>query len=100
MSAAVRVLKRSLLGDDCWLFQGCTVRGGYGQIRVGNRPNMRSVYAHRVVYEEMRGPIPEGLELDHLCFTPACVNPDHLEPVTHAENSRRRRGRYGRREAA
>jgi hypothetical protein len=42
--------------------------------------------AHRVSYELVKGPIPEGLHLDHLCRTPLCVNPDHLEPVTHREN--------------
>lgn len=45
--------------------------------------------AHRYSWEEANGPVPEGLELDHLCRTPACVRPDHLEPVTHLENQRR-----------
>lgn len=47
--------------------------------------------AHRVVYESLVGPIPAGLELDHTCRVRRCVNPDHLEPVTHAENQRRSR---------
>ena len=46
-------------------------------------------YAHRVAYEIARGPIPAGLQIDHLCRTPACVNPDHLEAVTVSENVRR-----------
>lgn len=45
--------------------------------------------AHRVAYELVVGPIPEGLEIDHLCRTRSCVRPDHLDPVTHAENCRR-----------
>lgn len=60
--------------------------GGYGKFTFGvgdNRP------AHRVAYETVVGPIPEGLTLDHLCRVPSCVNPDHLEPVTLAENTRR-----------
>jgi hypothetical protein len=58
--------------------------GQYGQ--VGHKA------AHRVVYEALVGPVPEGLELDHLCKESRCVNPAHLEPVTHAENVRRGRG--------
>jgi hypothetical protein len=45
--------------------------------------------AHRVVYERVRGPIPKGLVLDHLCRNPGCVNPEHLEPVSQATNLRR-----------
>lgn len=60
--------------SGCWLWTGTSSRKGYGGFdRRG---------AHRVAYETLRGPIPVGLTLDHLCRTPACVNPDHLEPVT------------------
>jgi HNH endonuclease len=48
-------------------------------------------FAQRVYYEERFGPVPVGTELDHLCRVRACINPDHLEPVTHAENCRRGR---------
>lgn len=73
--------------DDagCWIWQRSMDRKGYGQIRVEGR----LIYSHRYMYERHVGPIHEGLELDHLCRVPACCNPQHLEPVTHAENVRR-----------
>jgi len=69
----------------CWVWSGAAFRTGYGAI---NRDG-KAQRAHRWVYEQMRGPIPEGLHLDHLCRVKLCVNPDHLEPVTKAENERR-----------
>lgn len=65
---------------------------GYGQIGCSGTVKM----AHRAVYEALVGPIPEGLELDHLCKNRLCVNPDHLEPVTHQENVKRGRAGYHR----
>lgn len=73
--------------DDCWLWRGALNNRGYGRLTRGGH-----VYAHRYVYELERGPIPTGMQLDHLCRTPACVNPAHLEPVTGTENVRRGRG--------
>ncbi len=69
----------------CHLWQGACSWNGYPRIKRDNRLQ----WAHRWYYEQEKGPIPEGLDLDHLCRTPRCVNPDHLEPVTKAENQRR-----------
>ena len=66
----------------CVLWTGALDRRGYGRQRVGQR----RIMAHRVVWELLVGPIPDGATLDHLCRTPACVNPAHLEPVSQREN--------------
>lgn len=66
----------------CWLWTGFRNRDGYSRFSINNRQQQ----AHRLSYEQMVGPIPEGLQIDHLCRVRHCVNPDHLEPVTGAEN--------------
>ena len=68
--------------ETCWIWKGARNRHGYGKISVGGQPRL----AHRVAYGLLVGPIADGLELDHLCRTPACVNPDHLEAVAHRTN--------------
>lgn len=73
-------------GDGCWLWQGVT-SSGYG--RVLPPKGKRRALAHRLFYEILVGPIPDGLTLDHLCRNRVCVNPDHLEPTTLTENIRR-----------
>lgn len=78
--------------DECWPWTGWHA-SGYPVIDV-SRPRRRKRGAHVVVYELLVGPVPDGLELDHLCRNIGCVNPAHLEPVTHAENVRR--GHAGR----
>ena len=59
----------------CWIWPGALRDDGYGP--------------HRLVWERLRGPVPAGMQLDHLCEQHDCVNPDHLEPVTQLENLRR-----------
>jgi hypothetical protein len=75
--------------DGCWLWTaGTTTRvPGHGYGRYLNEG--KEVLAHRFAYEVAHGPIPDGLVLDHLCRVGLCVRPDHLEPVTIAENTRR-----------
>ncbi len=79
--------------SGCWLWLASTTFG-YGVF--GWRG--KTPYAYQVAYRELVGPVPDGLELDHLCRTPLCCNPEHLEPVTHAENVRR--GSAGKRMTA
>jgi hypothetical protein len=73
--------------SGCWVWQRGRDHDGYGRVSA----NGRTVRAHRMMYERIRGPIPVGAELDHLCRNPSCVNPDHLEPVSTAVNVRRGR---------
>lgn len=72
---------------DCWDWIGHRSPSGHAT----KWWKGRKYTAHAYMWIKLRGPIPEGLELDHLCRNPGCVNPDHLEPVTHVENVRRGR---------
>ena len=76
--------RRVTKGDpsECWLWTGSKDTPGYGRVQI----DKKQVCAHRMAYELCVGPIPDGLELDHLCRVPLCVNPEHLEPVTRREN--------------
>jgi hypothetical protein len=69
----------------CWNWIGTRNGQGYGVFHHGRL----SWLAHRFSYIVLNGPIPSGLEIDHMCFNPSCVRPDHLDAVTHAENMRR-----------
>jgi len=83
---------KALIESDtrlCWLWQDRLQPNGYGQCK-------KNAYAHRAAYEYERGPIPAGLEIDHTCNVRHCVNPWHMEPVTHEENMARARKRRDR----
>ena len=87
MLAAERALGRLDTSDPeaCWLWPGATNGKGYGMARAG----ARVVRVHRLIYEHLVGPVPEGLQLDHTCRQRGCCNPRHMEPVTNRENGRR-----------
>lgn len=74
--------------EFCWIWIASTSENGYGQFSLNKKP----VRAHRVAYELIKGKIPEGMTLEHLCKNRLCVNPDHLEPVTLKENVLRGEG--------
>lgn len=84
---AIRLLRNARDEEGCWMWTAWCKPKGYG--RIDWRGYGRS--AHRVSYEFFVGPIPEGMHLDHLCRRTGCIRPDHLEPVTAAENNRRSR---------
>lgn len=81
----VRLAKHINKTETCWLWTGYIDKHGYGRCTY----NKKVMQAHRMVYEYLVGPIPDGLPLDHTCMIKCCVNPEHLEPVTSGENTRR-----------
>lgn len=81
-SAEIRFWLKVDRTDTCWLWTASVTAAGYAQLSINNRPHL----GHRLAYEWLVGPIPPGTELDHLCRTPACVRPEHLEPVPHVVN--------------
>lgn len=82
---AERFWRRVNAEGPCWIWTGARTGSGYGNFRVGDTV----VVAHRYAWENLVGPIPEGMVLDHLCRVRCCVNPEHLEVVTVAENTLR-----------
>lgn len=89
-SAVVRFMEKvEIHPKGCWFWTGEISANGYGGFR---HPDTK--WAHRASYMLLVGPIPDGKYLDHLCRNTSCVNPDHLEPVTHQENLSRAAGRW------
>lgn len=84
-----RFLAKIQVGDGCWEWQSPVGRNGYGQFTWNGRNGLPHRYAH----EFFIGPIPEGMQVDHLCFNRICVRPDHLEAVTPQVNTRRSKDR-------
>jgi hypothetical protein len=79
--------------NGCWIWQMSRNSGGYGL--KWSPQQGRLMLAHRLYYERVHGPIPDGLQIDHLCEVRACVNPDHLEAVTPSVHNARTRKRSG-----
>lgn len=71
--------------NGCWTWAGSKDKDGYGNTKVAGK----HAFAHRAMYQVCRGPIPEGMQLDHLCRNRACINPAHLDIVTSFENTMR-----------
>lgn len=92
---AARIFEQLDMSTECWLWDGYTDRDGYGQVSVGSRTDgtYHRPRLHRWVYEYIVGPIPKGLQIDHLCNVRHCANPAHLEPVTLEVNQGRKRKR-------
>ena len=85
--AALVVEGKFIRSDGCWEWTAWKNPKGYGCLSLPKPGGGQTKhFAHRVLFELYRGPIPEGLQLDHLCRNRSCVNPDHLEPVTCQEN--------------
>lgn len=89
-SLAERVAAKIAVQHGCWVWMGRINRDGYGHVRVGKK----TALAHRAVFEMAAGPVARGLELDHLCRHRCCVNPLHMEAVTHRENVMRGDGYF------
>lgn len=75
--------------SGCWEWDGKLHPDGYATVKVRIDGEPKTMMAHRWVYEREVGPIPDGMQLDHLCRNRGCVNPQHLEPVTNFENALR-----------
>lgn len=78
-----RIFTKFRQGTGCWEWRAAKSSNGYGLVWFKGKTRL----AHRVVYELLKGELSEELEIDHLCRNKLCVNPDHLEQVTHKVNN-------------
>ena len=81
----LRVWRKLRIVGECWRWTGAMQSAGYGAVKVDGK----AVLVHRFVYEKLKGPIPNGTLLDHLCHNRWCARPAHLEPVSNHENTMR-----------
>ena len=88
LSVLLRLIFRRCVVGTCWIWTGQLDKRGYGRLHTEAR---RKQFVHNVSYRTFIGPLPDGMEPDHLCRTPACFNPEHLEAVSQPENTRRGR---------
>lgn len=91
-SLVARLSSKFTIDDDCWNWFGAMLPNGYGSIQ----RDRRQTGAHRAMFELLRGPIPDGMVIDHLCRNRRCVNPAHMEPVTSRVNVLRGEGHTAR----
>lgn len=80
------IAKAQALQDSCWLWAELLTDIGYGRFWRKMDDGWKLFLAHRVMYEEHKGSIPEGYQIDHLCRVRHCINPDHLEAITRKAN--------------
>lgn len=85
LTGVEKLLSKTIVSDGCWLWVGRLNDDGYGMMSLSGK----QIGAHRASYILHKGAIHDGLEIDHLCRVRNCVNPNHLEAVTHAENVKR-----------
>lgn len=87
LSVEDRIMSRVYMKPDCscWFWRGIHDRDGYAKMTHRNRP----IAVYRLAYETFKAPIPDGMEMDHICRERGCVNPSHVEPVTSRENTLR-----------
>ena len=94
-SIEIRIKQKiKILPNGCWEWIGAKLKkpyGNYGHIRIGTKENNKLKRAHVISYILYKGEIPNGKEIDHICRNTLCVNPEHLQALTHKENCQRRK---------